>query len=89
MTIKQIKEDYKNYRVRGSNEKNSFVVYNYKDGNGKVVIVVNRHKSRYIGGYVTQVVRVDDGKELIEDGWCRPCDNLDDAIDVAGEMMTE
>ena len=40
-----------------------------------------------IGKYVTQVIRVSDGKELLKDGSCRPCDNLDDAIDVAGEIM--
>lgn len=88
MTIKELKEKYKNYRFVSS-ERNCFVVYNYKDGNGKILIIVNKHKNRYIGGYVTQAIRVDDGKELIEDGWYRPCDNLDDAIDVACEMMKE
>ena len=72
MTIKSIKEKYKDYRIRG---------------NGKVVIVVNAHPHKDIGKYVTQVIRVSDGKELLKDGSCRPCDNLDDAIDVAGEMM--
>lgn len=33
-----------------------------------------------------QIVRVSDGVELLLEGSCRPCDNLDDAIDVAGEM---
>ena len=86
MTIKSIKEAYKDYRV-DRDEKNSFVTYDYNDGNGKVVIIVRRHPHRDIGSYVTQAVRVSDGKELIEDGRCRPCDNLDDAIDVAGEMF--
>lgn len=27
-----------------------------------------------------------DGKELLTEGSCRPCDNLDDAIDAASEM---
>lgn len=87
MTIKEIKEKYKNYQV-GANEKNMFTTYNYKDGNGKVVIVVNSHPNKYIGKHVTQVIRISDGKELLNDGSCRPCDNLDDAIDVAGEMIS-
>lgn len=83
MTIKAIKEKYRNY---GDYAKNMFTVYDWKDGNGKCVIVVGR-----LGCYnykdVIQVVRVSDGKELI-DG-CRPCDNLDDAVDVAGEMIAD
>jgi hypothetical protein len=86
MTIKAIKEQYKSYKTEG-NEHNSFVVYDYNDGNGKVVIVVNMNK--FYGKTVMQAVRVKDGKELIEDGKCRPCDNLDDAVDVAGEMFME
>ena len=85
MTIKEIKETYKNYRCSGS-ERNGFVVYNFND-HGKVVIIVNINKSKYIGDYVTQVIRVSDGKELLKNGACRPCDNLDDAIDVAAEMI--
>ena len=84
MTIKGIKEAYKEYGVRG-NEYNSFTTYDYNDGNGKVVIVVNNCKG--YGRTVMQVVRVSDGAELLEKGACRPCDNLDDAIDVAGEML--
>lgn len=88
MTIKEIKEKYKNYQVDG-NEKNMFATYDYKDGNGKVIIVVNSHPNKYVGKHVTQVIRVSDGKELLKDGSCRPCDNLDDAIDVAEEMIEE
>ena len=86
MTIKAIKEKYKYYEIKG-NEKNMFTTYDYQDGNGKVVIVVN--DCRGYGKTVMQVVRVSDGKELLKDDSCRPCDNLDDAIDVAGEMMEE
>lgn len=86
MTIKAIKEKYKDYQV-DKNEKNMFVTYDYKDYNGKVVIVVNSHSYKECGKHVTQVIRVSDGKELIEKDRCRPCDNLDDAIDVAYEMM--
>lgn len=84
MAIKEIKEKYKNYQIRGD-EKNMFTTYDYKDGNGKVVIVVNDCKG--YGKTVMQVVRVSDCKELLKNGDCRPCDNLDDAIDVAGEML--
>lgn len=88
MTIKAIKEKYKNYQIYPA-ERNSFVVYDYNDGNGKVVIVVNINSCKYIGDYVTQVIRVSDGKELLSVDDSRPCDNLDDAIDVAGEMIIE
>lgn len=84
MTIKSIKEAYKDYKRQGS-EVNRFVVYDYNDGNGKVVIVVNDCKG--YGKTVMQAVRVRDGKEMLANGSCRPCDNLDDAIDVAGEMF--
>ena len=87
MTIKAIKEQYKRFHCEGL-EHNSFVVYDYKDGNGKVVIIVTIHPSKYVGQYVTGAIRVSDGKNLIPER-CRPCDNLDDAIDVAGEMMED
>lgn len=83
MTIKSIKEKYNG--KYGNGEKTMFTVYDYKDGNGKMVIVVT--KDPRFGRTVWQAVRVRDGKEMIEAGRCRPCDNLDDAIDVAGEMM--
>ena len=83
MKIKDIKSLYN--RKYGHGEKTMFVTYDYNDGNGKVVIVVT--KCRSYGETVWQAVRVNDGMELIPDGDCRPCENLDDAIDVAGEMM--
>lgn len=83
MTIKAIKEKYTG--VYGNGERTMFATYDYGDGNGKVVIVAT--KSRTYGRTVWQAVRVRDGKELIELGRCRPCDNMDDAIDVAGEMI--
>lgn len=83
MTIKAIKEKYTGKYGRG--EKTSFVVYDYQDGTGKVVIVLTRCRS--YGWTVWQVVRVSDGVELIGSGHCRPCDDLNDAVDVAGEMI--
>lgn len=86
MTIKSIKEQYTGrYGMKG--EKTMFTTYDYKDGNGKMVIVVTDHHS--YRKTVWQAVRVSDGKEMIAEGHCRPCDNMDDAIDVAGEMMVE
>lgn len=84
MTIKAIKEKYREYGNK--NERKSFVVYDYKDGNGKIVIIVS-HLGIYGYKDVVQAVRVSDGKEMIEKGHCRPCDNLEDSIDVAAEMM--
>ena len=81
MTIKEIKEKYRGRY--GNGEHTMYSVYDY--GFGKVVVIVT--KSRSYGDTVWQAVRVSDGKELIPDGSCRPCDNLDDAIDVAGEMI--
>lgn len=86
MTIKAIKEKYKDYKIDGR-ERNMFATYDYQDGNGKVVIVINECKG--FGKTVMQVVRASDGKELLNEGTCRPCDNLDDAIDVVGEMMED
>lgn len=83
MTIKEIKSQYTGRY--GNGEKTMFATYNYGGEIGKAVIVVT--KCRSYGDTVWQAVRVSDGKELIPDGACRPCDNLDDAIDVAGEMM--
>lgn len=85
MTIKAIKEKYDGKYADGG-EKTMFVTYDYNNGWGKVVIVVTSCKG--YGKTVFQAVRVSDGKEMIEEGRCRPCDNMNDAIDVAGEMMT-
>lgn len=86
MTIKAIKEQYKDYQ-RSVGEKNIFATYDFGGDFGKCVVVVN-----YCRGYaesVMQVVRVSDGKALLEEGRSRYCDNLDDAIDVAMEMLAE
>lgn len=83
MTIKTIKEKYMG--VYGGGEKTMFATYDYDDGNGKVVIVVTKHP--VYGRTVWQAVRVSDGMELIPGGRCRPCDSLNDAIDVVSEMM--
>lgn len=86
MTIKAIKAKYARYRAGEYAGENSFTVYDWKDGNGKCVVVVG-HVGLYGYKDVIQVVRVSDGAELLDGDRCRPCDNLDDAIDVAAEML--
>lgn len=88
MTIKEIKEKYKDYRKGFGVIRNMFAVYDFGGDNGKVVVVVN-YCGELLGRDVVQVVRVSDGKELLTEERCRPCDNLDDAIDVAMEMVRE
>lgn len=85
MTIKSIKERYKHYQLDTGH--NSFVPCDFAEY-GKVVIVVQVNPQP-IGDYVQQVVRVSDGKELLERGRSRTCDSLEDAIDVAWEMLSE
>lgn len=71
-----------------SDPKWKFVTYDYGDGNGKVVIIVSYEMvAGELWRTVCHVIRLSDGKDLLLDGACRPCDNLDDAIDVAGEMF--
>ena len=83
MTIKEIKEKYKDYK-RKHNEKNMFTTYDDHEY-GKVVVVVNDCKG--YGKTVMQAIRVCDGKELFINGECRPCDNMNDACDVTLEML--
>ena len=88
MTIKSIKEKYKDYcKDEFGSGKTMFTTWDYKDGNGKIVIIVSN--CGWLGKDVVQAVRVSDGKEMLSEGRCRPCDNLDDAVDVAGEMIRE
>ena len=68
--------------------KNMFAVYDFKGDIGKAVIVVKSHPDKYIGKHVTQVIRVSDGKELLHDSM-RPCDNMEDAVDVTAEMLAD
>lgn len=86
MTINELRKQYKPYKIK-DNEHNSFTYYDYDDGNGPVAIVVNVCPG--YGKTVMQVVRIKDGKELLPEGRCRPCDDLGDAVDVAGEMLAE
>lgn len=83
MKIIDAKRKYKNYKVQ-TGERNIFTVADYNDENGKILVVMNYNP--YYGRTVVQGVRLRDGKELLADGACRPCDNIQDAVDVLGEM---
>lgn len=87
MTIKEIKEKYKDYSKNYCfGGKVQFRVTDYGDEDGKCVIIVIHDT---YGRDVVQVVRVSDGKEMLTEGRCRPCDNMDDAEDVASEMLSD
>ena len=87
MTIKSIKEKYTG-KYGDHDERTMFKVHNFTDPEiGKAVVIVTYVP--WYGRTVWQAVRVSDGKELIEKGSCRPCDNMDDAIDVICEMISD
>lgn len=85
MTIKAIKEAYANYKADCG--KTMYKVYDFGGEYGKCVIICKNagHDLKT----VDQVVRVADGKELLADHRWRWCDNLEDAIEVAGEMLAD
>ena len=82
MTIKAIKEAYKDYHKTKGDDKTMFSVFSM-EGEKYVVVVTD---CRGYGKTLYQVVRVKDGAEMLYKGSCRPCDNLEDAVDVALEM---
>ena len=82
MTIKAIKEKYKDYHKTTGDNKTMFSVFSM-EGEKYVVVVTD---CRGYGKTVFQVVRVRDGQEMLFNGSCRPCDDLGDAVDVACEM---
>lgn len=86
MTIKAIKEAYANYGLYVVGGTNKFKVEYFGGEYGKCVIVVNYYLHCKD---VVQVVRVSDGARLLVDGRARPCDNLEDAVDVASEMLND
>lgn len=93
MTIKSLKEKYMaEYHGAGRLmfTTATYDILSVKPGHGgpvKVLIVVEYEPGW--GRDVVQVVRVSDGKELLPDGACCPCDSLDDAVEVAAEMEWE
>lgn len=86
MTIKAIKEAYADYRKEYG--KTMYKVYDFGGEYGKCVIICKSGTGRDMKT-VDQVVRVSDGKELLCDHRWRWTDNLEDAVDVAGEMLDD
>ena len=88
MTIKAIKEKYKDFHKTTGDNKTMFAVFSAFSedlaNEDKFVVVVTECKG--YGKTVFQVVRVSDGAEMLPAGSCRPCDSLADAVDVAEEM---
>lgn len=84
ITIKDIKEKYRHYQVKKGCEKNSFRTAEFKK-HGKVVIIVKRDTEKNVR-QLTQIVRVEDGKELLQ-GCDLPVLNLGDAVTVAENAL--
>lgn len=87
MKIQAIKEEWRGkHEYAGLTGKKMFTVWTFNNPVGKcVVMVIN---DRDIGKTVVAVIRVETGKDILN-GHSRPCDNMDDAIDVAGEMISD
>lgn len=84
MTKKQITETYKGKRY-DENDKFSVItaIAFYDD----YAVLMSGKYDPYGGGYYVEAcIDRNTGENVIE-GHCRPCDNKDDAIDVALEMM--
>lgn len=82
MTIKEIKELYSG-KISG---RVTFRTMKFSEPIGKCVLVVSRSYDPYIGRYVEALVQVSSGEDILN-GHSRPCDNMDDAADVVGEML--
>ncbi len=82
MTIKEIKELYSG-KISG---RVMFRTMKFSEPIGKCVLVVSRSYDPYIGRYVEALVQVSSGEDILN-GHSRPCDNMDDAADVVGEMI--
>ena len=88
MTIKAIKEEFaKKTRYQGiSGGKWQFTVWRMTK-KGKCVLCV-QNLGGYEGRWVVACISTIDGKDLFHNDHSRPCDNMDDAIDVASEILS-
>ena len=87
MTIKKIKEIWsKEERYCGIPGKKMFTVYTFGAPIGKSVIMVVHDPD--MGRYVEAIIPIATGKDILN-GHSRPCDNMDDAVDVACEMIQD
>jgi hypothetical protein len=86
MKIKEIKSEWINKPCTWCNSaKRMFAVHSFNDIGKCVIVVVN---DPYLGKTVDAVIPVKTGKDILN-GHSRPCDNMVDAIDVAGEMIND
>lgn len=88
MTITEIKKEWAGKgMIQGCGGKIQFTVWNFENF-GKCVVVVS-NEGGYFGRTVVALVQVSTGKDLFLGIHSRPCDNMDDAIDVAGEIISQ
>ena len=86
MKIKDIKAKYQQIEeIKGLSGKKQFTVFTFEEPIGKcVVVVVNNF---YMDRVVVALVQVSTGIDILADH-SRPCDNMEDAIDVADEIVS-
>ena len=85
MTKKQITETYKG-KVYGTGRWNNDVVTTISFYENLAILMSGHYSPNEAGYYVEAVIDRNTGENLIP-GQCRPCDDKNDAIDVALEMI--
>ena len=88
MTIKEIKSEWaKKSSYKGGQGKWQFTTWKFTK-NGTCVIAVQNEGGEF-GRTVVACISTLDGKDLLHSDHSRPCDNMDDAVDVVGEMLND
>ena len=85
MTIKEIKEIWSHKKISFSGKK-MFTTVKFSEPLGKCVVMVV--KNPYMDRYVEAIIQVSTGNDILN-GHSRPCDNMEDAVDVACEMISD
>lgn len=87
MTIKQIKQQLSGMeKIQGLSGKKSFEIRTFDEFGKCVVCMIN---DPYLLKYVVACVQVSTGVDLFYGSHSRPCDNLTDSGDVAGEILSD
>ena len=87
MTIKEIKETWsRKQNYCGLSGKKMFTTVKFSEPIGKCVIMVV--KDPWMDRYVEAIIRVSTGEDILN-GMSRPCDNMEDAVEVACEMVAD
>lgn len=87
MTINEIKSKWsKVEEYAGLKGKKMFTVRTFDEPIGKCVIMVINNQ--YMGRTVAAAIQVKTGEDILN-GHSRPCDNMNDAIDVACELISD